>query len=114
MNVVLDTGATRTTFPHSVATLLGVEPDITSEDMIGLGEPVPCSAAVLDLRIVDAAFPKVACFEFSSCLVTFPTDPNVLAYPVLGWDVLGLFNIELEPTHGRIGLRLARPARSSQ
>ena len=92
-------------FPRSVASLLGIEPDIASDDLIGLGEPVECKAGMLDLQIVDASYPQVACFEFVDARVSFPVREDVLAYPVVGWDILRRFNIELDSANGRIGLR---------
>ena len=77
-----------------------------SDPLQGLGPPVEARACPLDLCIVDASFPEVTCFEFAGILVVFPEDEHVLAYPVLGWDVLRHFEISLNARRERIGMRL--------
>ena len=107
INAILDTGSTRSLVPGDVAADLGISPVGVPEDMHGAGGHFKAAPAVLDVTVVDAQFPEVTCWEVAGVGFGITTQPDSIEFPVIGWDVLRLFDFSLSHRRGRVELRLA-------
>lgn len=108
LSAVLDTGSTRTILPYEVAAAFGFEPSAEVLSVRVLGADAETRPADFHLAIVDAHFPDVTCWEVAGVKALVPVKPAALEFPLLGWDLLGLFDIRLNAEKERIDLRLER------
>lgn len=116
MNAILDTGSNRTVLPAGVDELTGAAPGSDRRRLGGLGKGAETVDLGVDLAIVDANYPGISCWEFANVAARMVLSEDDLDHPVVGWDVLGWFDmtisaedsrIELRPTKGLVGDRVA-------
>ncbi len=101
----MDTGSTKTVFPAGIDQLTGIERPQDRHRIGGLGRGAEAVSVVLDLGIVDASFPSISCWEFSSFPVEMVVASEDLEHPVLGWDLLSAFDLVVSAEDARIELR---------
>lgn len=106
-NAVLDTGSTHTTLPHPVAHDVGLVAGATDSTMEGAGADFGTAPVSCDLAIVDSQFPDIHCWEVDGLEVRVAEPSARLRRPVVGWDVLGLFELKLDQSKDRIEIRLS-------
>jgi hypothetical protein len=107
LNAVMDTGSTHSYLPGDMAGELGLAPAGTEVERKGSGATFAAQAARCDLAIVDAGFPTVTCWELSDFELWVPTKRASLEVPLLGWDLLHLFDLSLSSHEDLIRMRLA-------
>lgn len=108
-NSLLDTASTISVVPSGLAERTGAKTYGSSREARGAGSPFSVRAAHVDLSIVDAHLPTVTCWEIADTTI-WVADPDAsLEYPVIGWDLLALF--ELSINHSRKQIELRYPPR---
>lgn len=110
LNAVLDTGSTHSYLPAVVAGEFKIRTDGEVVERKGAGGSFPSGPARCDLAIVDAHFPNVTCWEVTDFTLWVPSKAEALDVPLLGWDLLRLFEVSLSHHADLIKMRLA-PAR---
>lgn len=106
-NAVLDTGSTHTTLPRELARGVGVAVGAADSTMEGAGADFRTATVLCDFAIVDAQFPDIHCWDVEGLEVRVAESTARLRRPVIGWDVLGLFEIKLDHSKDRIEVRLS-------
>lgn len=106
-NAVLDTGSTHTVLPFALAEDLGLPSEGGTSTMEGAAADFETTIARCDLAIADAGFPDVNCWEINGLEIRVGAREARIRRPVIGWDVLGLFDLALSQARDRIELRLA-------
>jgi hypothetical protein len=112
LSAVIDTGSTHSYLPGEMAAELGLAPGGAEVERKGSGAPFAAQAGRCDLAIVDASFPTVTCWELSDFELWVPTKRAALDVPLLGWDLLHLFDLSLSSHADLIQMRLA-PAKTA-
>ena len=107
MNAVLDTGSTHSYMPKEVAEELGIEGEGAEVERRGAGGTFPSLPARCDVAVVDAHFPTVTCWELAEFEMWIPTRRDSLEVPIVGWDLLHLFEVSLLHHADLIRMRLA-------
>jgi hypothetical protein len=105
-DAALDTGSTRTLLPKGLAAACGVVAAGAPEEIEAPGVPFQAVPADADLAIVDAHFPEVPVWELHGFRVWVPLREDVLAIPVLGWDLLAKFHVAFDHRRQKVELRL--------
>lgn len=113
LNAVLDTGSTHSYLPSEVAEEFGLRADGDVVERKGAGGLFPSAPAPCDLAIVDAHFPNVTCWEIADFTLWVPARAGALDVPLLGWDLLQLFDLSLSHHSDLIQMRLAPGPRSA-
>ena len=106
-NAVLDTGSTHTLLPFALAEDLGLSVAEPTSTMEGASADFEASIVRCDLSIVDPSLPDVSCWEISGLDIRVGAREARLRRPVIGWDVLGLFDLAISQARDRIEVRLA-------
>ena len=106
VNAVLDTGSNRSLLPADVAKGFGLPALGPPSSIQGAGGMFDAIPTACDVAIADAYFPDVNCFEIQAVGFGVPVLKEPLLFPVVGWDVLRLFELTLSHRHARIELRL--------
>lgn len=106
INAIVDTGSTRSLIPGDLAADLGVPRLGPDAPMQGAGGAFDAWPTECDLSIVDGQFPEVPCFQIDGVSFGVPVVAEPMAFPVLGWDVLRLFELSLSHRRARIEMRL--------
>ena len=112
LNAILDTGSTHSFLPVPVAEDFQLQADGAPVERHGAGGPFLSFPARCDLAIVDAHFPTVTCWEIAEVAIWVPSKAGMLEIPILGWDILHLFDLTLKQHADLIQMRLA-PERTS-
>lgn len=94
-NAILDTGSTMTILPAETASSLGLVHQSTRRAARGGGGPFDVHPCMTDMAIVDAHLPRVTCWEIADATIWVAADANSMDFPVVGWDLLGVFEVTL-------------------
>lgn len=104
-NAILDTGSTTTLIPSALAQANGIPRSDRSSNLRVVGGVTSTFEADLDLAIVDARVPEISCWEMAGVPARVAGNDD-LDSAVVGWDILGLFEMILDRQANRISLRL--------
>jgi len=104
-----DTGSTRTIIPMLLAESIGLVVGGAQEAIDAAAGDFQARPATGDLAIVDAHYPGVPVWEIHDLTIWVPVREDVVAIPVLGWDVLALFHICFDHKERRVEMRLHTP-----
>ena len=108
-NAILDTGSTQTVIPAAMYEVAGGEPSGDRRQLRTGGGPVEGWDAAIDLHIVDSHLPSVVCWSFEGAGVFVAEDEADFPLAVLGWDLLGNFELKINRELGFIELKSLRP-----
>lgn len=108
-NAVIDTGSTLTVLPAEVAADLGIRLLKQEHEARGAAGRFGVRAASAAIAVVDAHLPSVTCWELSDCTIWVTSGPAVLDFPVVGWDLLSVFEVSFN--HNRQSIQLRYPPR---
>jgi Aspartyl protease len=107
-NAILDTGSTRTLIPNALAVSNGLRSTDVEAEVHVVGGTAKGTEVPAELAIVDAHYPEVSRWEIADVIVLAMRDAD-LEIPVIGWDVLGLFELGIDRLRERISMRLHHP-----
>jgi len=104
-NAILDTGSTSTLIPERLAARNGLSKSGVERALSVIGAQAKGTEAGATLAIVDAHYPEVNCWEVADTVVLVMKDDD-LEIPVLGWNILGLFEFTMDRRRQRISMKL--------
>lgn len=104
-NAILDTGSSRTLLPQRLAIRNGILESEVTRELSVIGGTARGTEAAAEIAIMDAHYPEINCWEISDTAILVMRDED-LEIPVMGWDVLGLFEFSVDRRRQRISMRL--------
>jgi hypothetical protein len=107
-DAALDTGSTRTFLPKGLAGACSITSSEPPEEVDAPAASFEASPATVELAIMDSNYPEVSVWEIHGFRIWIPVRDDVVAVPVLGWDLLARFHICFDHGRQKIEMRLDR------
>ncbi len=105
-DALIDTGSTRTFLPKGLAQSCAIATSEAPEEVDAPAASFEAAPAMVELAVMDANYPEVPVWEFRGFRMWVPVREDVVAIPVLGWDLLTQFHFCFDHAKQKVEMRL--------